>query len=261
MNRKADPVTIEVVRNLLMSIAEETNTVIIKSAYSTNIKERRDNTTAIMDPAGNVVVQVESSIPMLLAALLFAARGVVAEYKPEDIHPGDMFIVNDPYHGGGNHLPDITVVGPVFVGQKLIGWVGNTAHHSDIGGKVPGSTSGDADSLFQEGIRIPIVKICKEGKFNDDVLKLLLGNTRTPDERRGDLTAQVSANIIGAQKLQAAYEKYQDTLLDCMAEMLDYTDRLMRDAISKIPDGEYKYVDYVDGCGTLYPTPSTSMSA
>ena len=119
MNRKADPVTIEVVRNLLMSIAEETNTVIIKSAYSTNIKERRDNTTAIMDPAGNVVVQVESSIPMLLAALLFAARGVVAEYKPEDIHPGDMFIVNDPYHGGGNHLPDITVVGPVFVGQKL----------------------------------------------------------------------------------------------------------------------------------------------
>ena len=255
MNRKADPVTIEVVRNLLMSIAEETNTVIIKSAYSTNIKERRDNTTAIMDPAGNVVVQVESSIPMLLAALLFAARGVVAEYKPEDIHPGDMFIVNDPYHGGGNHLPDITVVGPAFVGQKLIGWVGNTAHHSDIGGKVPGSTSGDADSLFQEGIRIPIVKICKEGKFNDDVLKLLLGNTRTPDERRGDLTAQVSANIIGAQKLQAAYEKYQDTLLDCMAEMLDYTDRLMRDAISKIPDGEYKYVDYVDGCGTLYPDP------
>ena len=126
-----------------------------------------------------------------------------------------------------------------FVGQKLIGWVGNTAHHSDIGGKVPGSTSGDADSLFQEGIRIPIVKICKEGKFNDDVLKLLLGNTRTPDERRGDPTAQVSANIIGAQKLQAAYEKYQDTLLDCMAEMLDYTDRLMRDAISKIPDGEY----------------------
>ena len=108
--RQADPVTVEVVRNLLMSIAEETNTVIIKSAYSTNIKERRDNTTAIMDPAGNVVIQVESSIPMLLAALLFAARSVVSQYQPEDIHPGDMFIVNDPYHGGGNHLPDITVV-------------------------------------------------------------------------------------------------------------------------------------------------------
>lgn len=136
--RNADPVIVEVVRNLLMSIAEETNTVIIKSAYSTNIKERRDNTTAIMDPAGNVVVQVESSIPMLLAALLFAARGVVSGYRPEDIHPGDMFIVNDPYHGGGNHLPDITVVAPVFMEEKIIGWIGNTAHHSDIGGKVPG---------------------------------------------------------------------------------------------------------------------------
>lgn len=253
--RNADPVIVEVVRNLLMSIAEETNTVIIKSAYSTNIKERRDNTTAIMDPAGNVVVQVESSIPMLLAALLFAARGVVAEYRAEDIRPGDMFIVNDPYHGGGNHLPDITVVAPVFADGKIIGWVGNTAHHSDIGGKVPGSTSGDADSLFQEGIRIPIVKICREGKINEDVLKLLLGNTRTPDERRGDLTAQISANLIGAQKLEAAYEKYQDTLLDCMAEMLDYTDRLMQNAIGKIPDGEYCYVDYVDGCGDLYPDP------
>ena len=253
--RNADPVTVEVVRNLLMSIAEETNTVIIKSAYSTNIKERRDNTTAIMDPAGNVVVQVESSIPMLLAALLFAARSVVAEYKPEDIHPGDMFIVNDPYHGGGNHLPDITVVGPVFAGKKLIGWVGNTAHHSDIGGKVPGSTSGDADSLFQEGIRIPLVKICKDGAVNEDVLKLLLGNTRTPDERRGDLTAQISANLIGAQKLLAAYDKYQDTLLECMAEMLAYTDRLMKNAIREIPDGEYSYVDYVDGCGSLYPDP------
>lgn len=253
--RNADPVIVEVVRNLLMSIAEETNTVIIKSAYSTNIKERRDNTTAIMDPAGNVVAQVESSIPMLLAALLFAARGVVSEYQAKDIRPGDMFIVNDPYHGGGNHLPDITVVAPVFADGKIIGWVGNTAHHSDIGGKVPGSTSGDADSLFQEGIRIPIVKICRDGNINEDVLKLLLGNTRTPDERRGDLTAQISANLIGAQKLTAAYEKYRDTLLDCMAEMLDYTDRLMRNAIGKIPDGDYSYVDYVDGCGHRYPDP------
>ena len=253
--RQADPVTVEVVRNLLMSIAEETNTVIIKSAYSTNIKERRDNTTAIMDPAGNVVIQVESSIPMLLAALLFAARSVVSQYQPEDIHPGDMFIVNDPYHGGGNHLPDITVVGPVFSNGKLIGWVGNTAHHSDIGGKVPGSTSGDADSLFQEGIRIPVIKICRDGAVNDDVLKLLLNNTRTPDERMGDLTAQISANLIGTEKLQAAYEKYGDTLLDCMAEMLDYTNRLMRAAISQIPDGKYTAVDYVDGCGTLYPDP------
>lgn len=256
-NPKADPVIVEVVRNLLLSIAEETNTIIIKSAYSTNIKERRDNTTAIMDPDGNVVVQVESSIPVLLAALLYGARNVVAKYKehPEDIRPGDMFIVNDPYKGGGNHLPDISVICPVFAGKKLIGWVANTAHHSDIGGKVPGSTSGDADTLFQEGIRIPIVKICCEGKINEDVFELLLGNTRTPDERRGDFTAQISANLIGAEKLLSAYAKYGDTLLDCMAEMLNYTERLMRNAISKTPDGEYGFEDFVDGCGNLYPDP------
>lgn len=112
--RRADPVTVEVVRNLLMSIAEETNTVIIKSAFSTNIKERRDNTSAIMDPEGNVIVQVESSLPILLAALLYAARSVRAQYAIEDIRPGDMFILNDPYHGGGNHLPDITILAPVF---------------------------------------------------------------------------------------------------------------------------------------------------
>lgn len=253
--RKADPVTVEVVRNLLMSIADETNTVIIKSAFSTNIKERRDNTTAIMDPEGNVVVQVESSLPALLAALLYGARSVRKQYRLEDIHPGDMFIVNDPYNGGGNHMPDISVICPTFAGGKLIGWVGNTAHHSDIGGKIPGSTSGDADSTFQEGIRIPVIKICRDGEINDDVMRLLLNNTRTPVERRGDLTAQISANLIGSQKLQAAYEKYQDTLLDCMQEMLSYTERLMKAAITKIPDGTYRYVDYVDGCGERYPDP------
>lgn len=255
--RKADPVTVEVVRNQLMSIAEETNTVIIKSAISTNIKERRDNTAAVMDSEGNVIVQVESSLPVLLAALLYAAKSVRREYKLEDIHPGDMFIVNDPYHGGGNHLPDITIVKPVFdeKREKLIAWIGNTAHHSDIGGKVPGSTSGDADSVFQEGIRIPVIKICRDGKINDDVFKLLLNNTRTPDERRGDLTAQISANLIGAQKIEAVYAKYGDVLLDCMAEMLDYTERIMKLAIEKIPDGTYTYVDYVDGCGDRYPDP------
>ncbi len=253
--KRADPVTVEVVRNLLMSIADETNTVIIKSAFSTNIKERRDNTTAIMDPDGNVVVQVESSLPALLAALLYGARSVRAQYALSNIHPGDMFIVNDPYNGGGNHMPDISVLAPAFVDGMLIGWVGNTAHHSDIGGKVPGSTSGDADSTFQEGIRIPVIKIVKDGQLNDDVMKLLLNNTRTPDERRGDLTAQISANLIGCQKLMAAYEKYRDTLLVCMDEMLNYTERLMKAAIAKIPDGTYEYVDYVDGCGERYPDP------
>ena len=114
MNKKVDPVIVEAIRNLLLSIADETNTVIIKSAYSTNIKERRDNTVAIMDGDGNVVAQVESSIPILLATSLYMAKNVIRKFGKENIHPGDMFIVNDPYDGSGNHLPDITICAPVF---------------------------------------------------------------------------------------------------------------------------------------------------
>ena len=207
MGRAIDPVIVEVVRNLLLSITEETNTVIIKSAYSTNIKERRDNSAAIMDAAGNVVAQVEGSIPILLAAQLFVAQNTIKKYGAENIRPGDMFIANDPYHGGGNHLPDITIAAPVFVEGKLIAWVSNIAHHSDIGGSVPGSIVGNAKSIFEEGIRIPIVRICRDGKINDDVMDLLIGNTRTREERKGDFTAQISANLIGIEKIQSAYSR------------------------------------------------------
>ena len=255
MGKVVDPVIVEVVRNLLLSVADETNTVIIKSAYSTNIKERRDNTVAIMDAKGDVVAQVEGSIPILLATSLFIAKRILEKYRPEEIHPGDMFILNDPYSGSGNHLPDITICAPVFAGGKLIAWVSNIAHHSDIGGSVPGSIVGNARSVFEEGIRIPIVRICRDGEVNRDVMDLLLGNTRTREERRGDFTAQISANLIGIEKLQSAYAKYGDVLLDCMEEIQNYADRMMRSTIRKIPDGVYEFEDFVDGCGELVPHP------
>lgn len=255
MKNNTDPVIVEVIRNLLLSIADETNTVIIKSAYSTNIKERRDNTVAIMDGDGNVVAQVESSIPILLATSLYMVKNVIEKYGKDHIHPGDMFIVNDPYNGSGNHLPDITICAPVFANGKLIAWISNIAHHSDIGGRVPGSIVGDAASIFEEGIRIPIVRICKDGQINRDVMDMLLGNTRTKEERSGDFTAQISANLIASEKLQAAYTKYGDTLTDCMEEMQNYAERMMRSTIAKIPDGEYSFIDYVDGCGDQVPEP------
>lgn len=255
MNKHVDPVIVEVIRNLLLSIADETNTVIIKSAYSTNIKERRDNTVAIMDAKGDVVAQVEGSIPILLATSLFIAKRILEKYGEEGIHPGDMFILNDPYSGSGNHLPDITICAPVFAGEKLIAWVSNIAHHSDIGGSVPGSIVGNATSIFEEGIRIPIVHICRDGKINDDVMDMLIGNTRTREERLGDFTAQISANLIGIEKMQSAYQKYGDVLLDCMEEIQNYAGRMMCSTISKIPDGVYSFEDYVDGCGDLVPHP------
>lgn len=254
IERKIDTVTVEVVRNLLMSIAEETFGIIIRSAYSTNMKERRDVCTAVIDPDGNSVAQVES-LAVLLGSMLSVVPNIYEKFGRDNIRPGDMFIANDPYHGGGNHLPDIVFAAPAFSGEKLIGWIANIAHHSDIGGKVPGSTSGDADSLFQEGIRIPIIRICQDGKMIDSVIDLLLDNTRVPQERKGDLSAQMSANLIGVKRLNEAYDRYGDTLLDCMSELISYSERRVRAVVNKLPDGDYSFTDYVDGCGAKYPSP------
>ena len=254
MAKHIDTVTVEVVRNLLMSIAEETYGIIVRSAYSTNMKERRDVCTAVIDPDGNSVAQVES-LAALLGSMLNVVPNIYEKFGKENIRPGDMFIANDPYHGGGNHLPDIVIAAPAFAGDKLIGWIANIGHHSDIGGKVPGSTSGDADSLFQEGIRIPVIRIHQDGKLIPSVMDLLLDNTRVPQEREGDLTAQMSANLIGVQRIQEAYERYQDDLIACMSELVSYSERRVRAVVSELPDGEYCYTDYVDGCGDKYPAP------
>lgn len=252
--QKLDTVTVEVVRNLLMSIAEETYGVIIRSAYSTNMKERHDVCTAVIDPEGNSVAQVES-LAALLGSMLSVVPNIYEKFGRESIQPGDMFIANDPYHGGGNHLPDIVLAAPAFCGDTLVGWIANIAHHSDIGGKVPGSTSGDADSLFQEGLRIPVVRIRQGGKLIQSVMDLILDNTRVPQERYGDLTAQMSANLIGVQRLQDAYCQYGAVLHGCMEELIRYSERRVRAVVSKLPDGVYSYTDYVDGCGDKYPDP------
>lgn len=254
MSRKIDTVTVEVIRNLLMSIAEETFGIIIRSAYSTNMKERRDVCTAVIDPDGNSVAQVES-LATLLGSMLSVVPNIYEKFGKENIKPGDMFIANDPYHGGGNHLPDIVIAAPAFSGDKLIGWIANIAHHSDIGGKVPGSTSGDADSLFQEGIRIPVIRIRENYEIIPSVMDMLLVNTRVPQEREGDLTAQMSANLIGIQRIEEAYNRFNDTLIECMKELITYSERRVRAVVEKLPDGEYCFTDYVDGCGDKYPDP------
>lgn len=254
MKCKVDTVTVEVIRNLLMSIAEETYSIVVRSAYSTNMKERRDVCTAVIDPDGNSVAQVES-LAALLGSLQSVVPNIYAKYGKENIKPGDMFVANDPYHGGGNHLPDIVFAAPAFANGRLIGWIANIGHHSDIGGKVPGSTSGDADSMFQEGIRIPVIRIQEKGNVISSVLDLILDNTRVPQERYGDLTAQMSANIIGVQRIEEAYARYQDVLIDCMTELVSYTERRVRAIVKELPDGEYCFTDYVDGCGEKYPDP------
>ncbi len=251
---KNDAVMVEIIGNLMMSIAEETCLSIIKSAYSTNIKERRDVSSAVIGQDGSLVAQADY-LPMHLNAFLTFVPYIYKHYPCDTVKPGDMFIGNDPYNGGGNHLPDIVVAEPVFGDHHIIGWIVNMAHHSDIGGMVPGSTSSYADSIFQEGIRIPVIRICNEGKLNQDVWNLILGNTRARIEREGDLTAQISSNHVGARRMCEAYEKYGNGLLACMDELQNYSEIRLRAAVSQIPDGIYSYTDFIDDGGENHPEP------
>ena len=254
MKRRVDPVTVEIIGNLVLSIAEEMGIAIIKSAYSTNIKERRDISTAIFDPDGNMIAQAEH-VPMHLGSLLGIVKEIYKKHPRQEILPGDMFMGNDPYSGGGTHLPDITVAVPVFVKDVLIGWAANCAHHSDVGGKVPGSTSGDAISIFQEGLKIPIVKVCQDNKINEDIIEFVMTNSRIPRERYGDLQAQIAANHVGVRRMIEAYERYGSTMLDCMRELQDYAESRLKAGIKKLPAGVYEFTDYMDDGGTACPNP------
>jgi N-methylhydantoinase B/acetone carboxylase, alpha subunit len=246
---KIDGILLEVIGNTFMSIAEEMGAVLVKSAYSTNIKERKDCSCAVFDAEGNTIAQAEH-IPMHLGSMLGMVAEIKKKYSLSDIHPGDMFIANDPYNGGGTHLPDIAVASPVFHDGKLIAYVANIAHHNDVGGRVPGSNAADSDSIYAEGIRIPLVKIFSNGVLNKDIIDLILLNCRVNHIRRGDLTAQFACNKKGVQRVADVCTRYGDQLVKaCMSELLDYSEKKIRMALEKIPDGIYEFSDYIDSDG------------
>jgi len=245
MTKKIDPVTVEIIGNYLLSVAEEVGIAIVKSSYSNNIKERRDLSSAVFDPEGNLIAQAEY-VPMHLGSLIYTIKAIFDKYPLSDIHDGDVFAGNDPYGGGGSHLPDITIATPVFCDGKLLAWVANCAHHSDIGGKVPGSLCSDAIDIYQEGLRIPLLKICEEGKLNTAVIDLLMTNSRVPQERYGDLMAQIASNRVGYNRITDAHHHWGDIMVDCMYSLEDYTERRLRTGISKLADGEYYFEDYMD---------------
>jgi len=250
-----DPITVEIFNNNLLAVAEEMGVTLIQTAFSTNIKERKDCSTALFDRTGMMIAQAEH-IPMHLGSLLGAVTAVLAEYRPEEMHAGDGFMTNDPYSGGGTHLPDITVVTPVFTEDRLMAFVANIAHHADVGGKVPGSTSGDATSIFQEGLRIPLVKLATAGIVNQDAVRFLTINSRTPEERHGDLYAQIAANTVGSRRLIEVIRKYGPGRFDALCGMLqDYSERLMRAGLAGITDGEYRFTDYMDDDGITLDRP------
>jgi N-methylhydantoinase B len=244
---RLDPVTLSVLASALAGIAEEMGAVLIRGAYSSNIKERRDCSTALFDERGRMVAQAEH-IPIHLGAMPEAVAAVMSR----DPEPGDVFAINDPY-SGGTHLPDITLVSTVAPGEdgEIVGYAVTRAHHSDVGGMRPGSMPSDSREIYQEGIIIPPVRLVHGGEYVQDVLDLLLANVRTPALRRGDLRAQIAANNIAEERIRELMERRgKDTVLAAFDEVISYTEKRTREAIRELPDGEYTAEDFLEGDGT-----------
>ncbi|TFH11712.1 MAG: hydantoinase B/oxoprolinase family protein [Candidatus Atribacteria bacterium] len=243
---RVDAISLEVLRNAISAIADEMNANLVRTAYSPNIKERRDCSSAVFDAHGQMVAQAES-IPVHLGAMPYSVQAAIRHVKA--FAPGDVVVLNDPYAGGA-HLPDITFVAPVFMDDRLIAFVANRAHHADVGGKEPGSLAGDTVEIYQEGLRIPPIRLWEEGTLHEDLLQLILANVRTPDERWGDLRAQKAGCAIGIERLRAlCLREGEAVLADAMAAVLDYSERRMRHQIAQLPDGEASFEDALDNDG------------
>ncbi len=238
----ADPVTLEVVRNAAIAVAEEMNATLVRTSYSPNIKDRRDCSCAIFDAGGDLVSQAEN-IPVHLGAMPFSVEAALDRFPPETLEPGDEILLNDPFHGGA-HLPDLTLVTPVHVDGDLVGLAANRAHHADIGGSTAGSVAADSTEIFQEGFRIPPVKLTSGDEPNNAVMDLLLANVRTPD----DLRAQQAANTTGVRRFRELHDRYA-ALGAILEEIQAYSERRMRAEIAELPDGEYGFTDVLDGDG------------
>src|SRR3972149_212772 len=180
MGRGVDPIRAEVVARFLLAAAEEMGATLMRTAFSPNIKERADCSTAIFDAQGQVIALAQR-VPIHLGSMVGAIDEILKRYPLQKIARGDMFVANDPYNGGGTHLPDINIIAPVFVGRQIVAFVANIAHHADVGGMVPGWEAAVCNPIFREATRTPPVRIMRAGKLNRDVVDLILLNSRTPD--------------------------------------------------------------------------------
>ncbi len=234
-----DPITVEVISNAISSIVEEMGETLIKASYSTNIKERRDCSTALFDARGQTLAQAEH-IPIHLGSLMGIVQEVLRRYPLSEIREGDSFTGNDAYTGGGTHLPDIVIATPIFYEGELVAWATNLAHHADFVDR------GHAH-IFQEGLRIPPVRLHRRGELQQDIIEIILLNCQVPHERLGDLRAQIAANRLGVQRFQALCAKYgRNILLAACDALLDYAERQTRAGIASIPDGVYTFEDRFD---------------
>lgn len=241
-------VELAIARNRLASISEEVGTALIRTSYSPNIKDRRDCSAGIYAPDGELISQAEH-IPLHLGLMPTVIRNALKEYGTERLVPGDILLTNNPYLGGP-HLPDICVITPVFVGDELVAVVANLAHHVDVGGITPGSMASHATEIFQEGVRIPPIKLYSAGELQREVLSLILMNIRTAEKTRGDLMAQVAANRLGERRILELVDDWGAAGYARAARALvTYAERRTRAAIEELPDGTGTFTDYMEHNG------------
>jgi len=268
-----DPIRLEIYKNLIAAVADEMGVVLQKASYSPNIKERRDFSCAVFNPRGEMIAQA-AHIPVHLGAMPLSVAAALEEFGKDisgisGLGPGDVIILNDPFRGG-THLPDITMITPVFVNETsqelsidhktnsptsmtppntLFGFVASRAHHADVGGIAAGSMP-IAREIYQEGLIIPPLKLIQGGRINQEIMKLILANVRTPEERTGDLLAQIAANQRGVTRLQEIITRYGLVEVSLyMEELMAYTERMTRSLIRNLPNGAYQFTDYLDDDG------------
>ena len=248
MAYKADSITMQVIRYAMEQAADEMGRTLVRTARSTVIKEIEDMTCSVFDRYGNTIAQAHHA-PMLLTGFELGMRALVGKYKPEDLDPGDMIMFNDPY-AGGQHVMDMVTFAPAHYDGELIGFAGSIAHHSDMGGAVPGGTAGGLTEIYLEGLRFPMVKLYKKGEEDPELFGILENNIRVPDKTLGDIRAQASADFVGVQRLRDIFEKYGvEVVQKCQEMLLDYSESRIRAGLRKIADGTYSGVDWIDDDG------------
>ena len=253
--RHFEPIGMEIFSNRLQTITEEMGNNLIRSAFSTNIKERRDCSVGLFDGRGRLVAQA-SHIPLHLGSLKGGVEAVLRRFAVDTMQPGDAFICNDPYLAGGTHLPDVSIVTPVFCDGRVCFLTANIAHHSDFGGSVPGSISGGARSIFEEGLRLPAMRIVRAGALDEDLLHMVANNTRQPEERILDLNVQIATNDRGAVAVRQLVRQMGLERVEAMVEdVLEYTARRLRNRVRELKNGSYSFTSHLDedGSGTGNP--------
>src|SRR5215831_17926086 len=242
-----DPITLGLIRNYLSSVADEMANTVIRTAYSTIVRDCMDFSTALCDRHGQMVAQ-GVTIPFQLGSIPFALGATLNKFRGR-VNPGDIFIMNDPFEGG-IHIPDIFLFHPIFFDDVLIGFSSVVAHHLDVGGRVPGSAACDNTEIFQDGLRIPPLKLYDRGVPNEAIFEILEKNVRVPVMTLGDIRAKLAACKTGEKGMRELAARYGVDALDAYyAELLDYTEKMVRAEIRTWPDGVYCFDDYLDDDG------------